>query len=173
MMHCPRRFLIGVICTSILSLCGPAYGSGAMKISSPAFQENGKIPKEYTCDGQNGNPPLHFDGIPLKTQSLALIVDDPDAPAGVWTHWVMWNINRETRDIAGKAVPKGALEGVNSFKKSVYGGPCPPSGSHRYFFKLYALDTQLRLQPGATKSDLLKAMKGHVIAEAETMGRYR
>ena len=144
-----------------------------MKISSPAFAENSKIPKSYTCDGENASPPLTFADVPEGTRSLALIADDPDAPAGTWVHWVVWNIDAGTRQIKAGALPAGAVQGVNSFGKSGYGGPCPPSGSHRYFFKLYALDAVLDLDLRATKADLEKRMKGHVVAEARTMGKYR
>jgi len=144
-----------------------------MKISSPAFAENSKIPKRYTCDGENTSPPLTVADVPEGAASLALIVDDPDAPGGNWVHWVVWRIDVGTREIKAGSLPAGAMQGVNSFGKNYYGGPCPPSGSHRYFFKLYALDRDLNLDPGATKTDLERAMKGHVVAEARTMGRYR
>lgn len=144
-----------------------------MNISSPAFEENGKVPKRHTCDGENTSPPLIIAGVPAGAASLALIVDDPDAPAGTWVHWVVWGIGAGTREIKAGSLPAGAVQGVNSFRKNNYGGPCPPSGSHRYFFKLYALDAALSLDPKATKADLERAMKGHVVAEAQTMGRYR
>ncbi len=156
----------------LLSLYASAK-EGSMKLSSPAFSENGKIPKQYTCDGENGSPPLAIADVPQGAVSLALIADDPDAPAGTWAHWVAWNIDPGTREIKAGVPPTGAVQGVNSFGKSGYGGPCPPSGSHRYFFKLYALDTALALDPKAKKADLEKAMKGHVLGEAQAMGRYR
>ncbi len=146
---------------------------GPMKISSAAFAENSKIPKGHTCDGENTSPPLTIAGVPEGALSLALIVDDPDAPGGTWVHWVVWRIDAGTREIKAGSLPAGAVQGANSFRKNNYGGPCPPSGSHRYFFKLYALDRALDLEPGATKADLERAMKGHVVAEAQTMGRYR
>jgi Raf kinase inhibitor-like YbhB/YbcL family protein len=161
----------------LLSFCFLSFYVSAkerpMKISSPAFAENSKIPKRYTCDGENGSPPLTIADVPEGATSLALIADDPDAPAGTWVHWVVWNIDAGTREIKAGVPPAGAVQGVNSFAKNGYGGPCPPSGSHRYFFKLYALDTALNLDSRATKADLEKAMKGHVIAEARIMGRYR
>ncbi|MGD0230200.1 MAG: YbhB/YbcL family Raf kinase inhibitor-like protein [Syntrophorhabdales bacterium] len=144
-----------------------------MRISSPAFTENSKIPKQYTCDGQDVSPPLTITGVPEGVASLALIVDDPDAPVGTWVHWVVWGINPATREIKEGSLPKGAVQGINSFRKNDYGGPCPPSGSHRYFFKLYALDKAVILDPHATKADLERTMKGHIVAQAETMGRYR
>ncbi len=146
---------------------------GPMKISSPAFEENSKVPKQYTCDGENTSPPLTIADVPAGAKSLALIVDDPDAPGGTWVHWVVWHIDAGTREIKAGSLPEGAVQGVNSFRKNNYGGPCPPSGSHRYFFKLYALDRALNFDPKATKTDLERAMKGHVVAEAQTIGRYR
>jgi Raf kinase inhibitor-like YbhB/YbcL family protein len=162
--------LFTVACLSSLNA---AAKEKPMKISSPAFAANAKIPAEYTCDGQDKNPPLEIEGVPSNAKSLAIIVDDPDAPAGTWVHWVLWNVDTATRKIETGSVPKGAKQGVNDFKKNGYGGPCPPSGSHRYFFKLYALDTGLDLPGKTAKADLERAMKGHVIAQAETIGRYR
>jgi Raf kinase inhibitor-like YbhB/YbcL family protein len=144
-----------------------------LKIWSPAFAENAKIPAPYTCDGQDKSPPLNVEEVPPNARSLALIVDDPDAPGGTWVHWVVWNIDGGTREIAAGAVPKGAKSGINDFRKNGYGGPCPPSGTHRYIFKLYALDTLLDLPGKAVKGDLEKAMKGHIVGRAETIGRYR
>ncbi len=167
---------IAALCV-LLSFCLLSFNvsaeEGSMKISSPAFAENGKIPKSCTCDGENASPPLTVADVPEGTRSLALIADDPDAPAGTWVHWVVWNIDAGTRQIKAGALPAGAVQGVNSFGKSGYGGPCPPSGSHRYFFKLYALDAVLNLDLRATKADLEKGMKGHVVAEARTVGKYR
>lgn len=144
-----------------------------MKIWSPAFAEKAKIPSQYTCDGRDENPPLEIEGVPANAKSLALIVDDPDAPAGTWVHWVIWNIDTGTRKIAAGSVPKGAREGVNDFRKNAYGGPCPPSGTHRYFFRLYALDEPLDLPAKTTKADLERAMKAHIVGRAETIGLYR
>jgi Raf kinase inhibitor-like YbhB/YbcL family protein len=165
------------ICLSLLMLMFSAVSASGeeatMKISSPAFGHNGYIPEKHTCDGQDVNPPLLIEGVPPGTKSLALIVDDPDAPVGTWVHWVVWDIRPETKEIREGAVPQGAGQGVNDFRKHDYGGPCPPSGVHRYFFKLYALDTVLGLGERAKKADLEKAMKGHVIGQAEIIGRYR
>ena len=146
---------------------------GQFTISSTAFEYNGAIPSRYTCDGIDINPPLHIANVPAGTKSLALIVDDPDAPMGIWVHWVVWNIDPATPEIKENEVPAGAAEGVNDFRKHNYGGPCPPSGTHRYFFTLYALDT--RLDPGAhaNKATLEKAMKGHILGQAELMGTYK
>jgi Raf kinase inhibitor-like YbhB/YbcL family protein len=144
-----------------------------LQIISPAFKHNEFIPKKYTCDGEDINPPFRIEDIPSKAKSLSLIVDDPDAPAGTWVHWVVWNINPDTREIKENSVPKGAQQGLNDFRKNDYGGPCPPSGTHRYFFKLYALDTMFNLGSKAKKSDLEEAMKGHILEKAELVGLYR
>ncbi|MEM2918372.1 MAG: YbhB/YbcL family Raf kinase inhibitor-like protein [Candidatus Altiarchaeota archaeon] len=143
-----------------------------MKIKSSAFEQNGKIPIKYTCQGQDINPPLEFSEIPKEAKSLALIMDDPDAPLGTWDHWIIWNIPPETKEILEGEIPKNAIQGQNSWKKNSYGGPCPPSGVHRYFFKLYALDTILNIKENSKKSDLEKAMQGHILAKAELIGLY-
>jgi Raf kinase inhibitor-like YbhB/YbcL family protein len=144
-----------------------------MKISSSAFEDNTLIPSQFTCDGKNINPPLTFEDVPANAKSLALIIDDPDAPHGTWVHWVLWNIDPKRAEIKEHSVPNGAHQGVNDFKRNDYGGPCPPSGTHRYFFKLYALDTMLPLSQRTTKADLEKAMHGHIIEKAEIIGLYR
>ena len=143
-----------------------------MEIVSPVFANNEEIPAKYTCDGEGINPPLKFEKIPKGTQSLALIVDDPDAPMGTWVHWTVWNISSQIREIGEGNVPEGAIEGVTSFGKPGYGGPCPPSGTHRYFFKLYALDSKLSLDQTANKNDLEKAIDRHILAKAELIGLY-
>ncbi len=139
-------------------------------VTSPAFENNQFIPAKYTCDGNNVNPPLTIEGIPEGTKTLALIVDDPDAPMGTWDHWVVWNIP-PTSKIEEDTVP--GTEGMNDFRRRSYGGPCPPSGTHRYFFKVYALDVKLDLSPASRKSDLEKAMQGHILAEGTLIGLYR
>jgi hypothetical protein len=144
-----------------------------LQLVSPAFKHNEFIPEKYTCDGKDINPPLLIENIPSGTKSMALIVDDPDAPAGTWVHWVVWNISPDTKEMKESSVPEGAQQGVNDFRKHEYGGPCPPSGTHRYFFKLYALDTMLNLGSKAKKSDLEQAMKGHILEKTELIGRYR
>jgi Raf kinase inhibitor-like YbhB/YbcL family protein len=144
-----------------------------LKISSTAFGSNGMIPEKYTCDGDDVAPPLAIEGVPENARSLALVVDDPDAPAGTWVHWVVWNIDPKTAEIAEGTVPQGARQGMNDFRRLDYGGPCPPSGTHRYFFKLYALDTLLDLEKGATKAALERSMKDHLLAQAQLIGRYR
>jgi len=138
-------------------------------IKSSAFTNNRLIPTKYTCDGEDLNPPLSIEGIPNGTQSLALIVDDPDAPMGTWDHWIVWNIPPSEK-IEENSVP--GVEGLNDFRKHSYGGPCPPSGTHRYFFKVYALDTKLNLNVSSRKKDLEKALQGHILAKGELVGRY-
>jgi Raf kinase inhibitor-like YbhB/YbcL family protein len=165
--------LLLCVASACLLLFDAASGEGPMRIGSPAFADNGKIPKQYTCDGQDVSPPLTIENPPADTVSFAMIMDDPDAPGGTWVHWVLWNFDPATREISAGTVPKGAVQGINDFKKKTYGGPCPPSGTHRYFFKLYALSALLTLSPGSTKGDLEKAMKDHVLAKAELVGRFR
>ncbi len=156
----------------------PAGGERmSFTLSSPAFEAGETIPVDYTCDGRDVSPPLRWGSTPAGTVTLALICDDPDAPVGTWVHWVVYNIpsSREGFDEAvppEERLPDGTLQGRNDFGRIGYGGPCPPGGTHRYFFKLYALDTKLDLPPGARKDNLLRAMKGHVLAESELMGRY-
>jgi len=143
-----------------------------LKISSSAFLQNGPIPPKYTCDGADVNPPLSFDNVPSVAKTLALIVDDPDAPAGTWVHWVVWNIDAGTKAIREDSLPDNAVQGMTDFRKPGYGGPCPPRGTHRYFFKVYALDVSLALGPNATKSQLERAMQSHIVAQAELVGVY-
>lgn len=145
---------------------------GRLKIASSAFGHNERIPVKYTCDGADASPPISIEGVPETAKSLALIMDDPDAPRGTWVHWLVWNIDPKIKEIAEGKVPSGASLGMNDFRRLDYGGPCPPSGTHRYFFKLYALDTVLGLKQGAAKAELEKAMHGHVIAQAELIGLY-
>ena len=143
-----------------------------MKIESTAFGNNGRISTKYTCDGENISPPLAFSCVPQEAKTLALIVDDPDAPVGLWVHWLLWNISLETKTIGENSIPKGADEGITSFGVAHYGGPCPHDGEHRYFFKLYALDVDLELPKGATKEQLEEAMMGHVLDKSEIIGHY-
>ena len=145
---------------------------GELKISSPVFENNGNIPGKYTCDGLDISPPLLIENVPADAKSLALIVDDPDAPMSTWVHWVVWNINPGTKEIKENMVPEGEKQGTNDFRKHDYGGPCPPSGTHRYFFKLYALDNLPELSPGSKKADLEKSMKGHIISHTQIIGLY-
>ena len=142
-----------------------------MQFFSPAFLDREKMPADYTCDGKNVNPPLQFSKIDPSAKSLVLIVDDPDAPAGTWVHWVVFNMPPELNFIAEDQAPAGVL-GINSWGETKYNGPCPPSGQHRYFFKLYALDIVLDLPPGATKHEVEKALTSHVVDRAEFIGLY-
>jgi Raf kinase inhibitor-like YbhB/YbcL family protein len=146
-------------------------------LTSRAFSGGETIPVRHTCDGEDISPPLDWDDPPDRTQSLALIVDDPDAPGGTWVHWVLYNLPPDTNDLSEgvppeAALPDGGQQGHNSSQQLGYRGPCPPSGTHRYVFTLYALDTQLEIPSGASKSQLLRAMEGHILAQAELMGRY-
>ncbi len=150
----------------------------SLQISSTAFSAGETIPKKFTCDGPDVSPKLVWNEPPAKTQSFALIMDDPDAPVGTWVHWVLFDLPGDTKELA-EGVPKqeqlanGARQGRNDFGKIGYGGPCPPPGNpHRYFFKLYALDAKLNLKVGATKADVERAMKGHILAQGELVGKY-
>ncbi len=143
-----------------------------MKIESLAFTNEGVIPSKYTCDGDNINPELKFIDVPENAKSLVLIMDDPDAPMGTWQHWLIWNISPDTKLIEENSEPKNAVFGMNDFRRLEYGGPCPPSGVHRYFFRLYALDKILNLNSGSSREQLERAIKGHIIAEAVLMGKY-
>ena len=143
-----------------------------MEITSPAFGQNEKIPINSTCDGNDINPSLTFSGVPSKAKSLALIMDDPDAPAGNWTHWLVWNIEPGIATIEENSVPMGALQGKNDFDKLSYGGPCPGSGIHHYSFRIYALDQKLDLHEGSNKKDLESAMEDHILDRAELIGTY-
>jgi Raf kinase inhibitor-like YbhB/YbcL family protein len=143
-----------------------------MKVMSPVFQENQTIPKKYTADDANINPPLHIEDIPSGAKSLALVVEDPDAPSGTFHHWVLFNMNPRTTDIHENSVPVIATQGRNDFGGNEYGGPKPPSGEHHYFFNVYALDTVLSLPRGAEAEQVEKEMKGHILDQASLMGRY-
>jgi len=143
-----------------------------LTLSSLAFQHNGHIPEKYTCDGENVCPSLMIEDVPPGAKSLVLIVDDPDAPSGTWVHWVVWNVKPDTREIKEGSPPPGASQGLTDFRQRTYGGPCPPSGTHRYFFKLYALDMTLVLAADSTKTALEKAMKGHILDRCELIGLY-
>ncbi len=140
-----------------------------MRLTSPAFKDNAMIPSKYTCQGDDVNPQLNIEGIPSEAKSLVLIVDDPDAPGGMWVHWVVWNIPVVFR-IEEDSVP--GEQGLNDFGKQDYGGPCPPSGTHRYMFKIYALDTTLELDNDSDKKDVERAMQGHILTQAKLTGLY-
>jgi Raf kinase inhibitor-like YbhB/YbcL family protein len=150
----------------------------SFELTSAAFSAGETIPKKFTCDGPDVSPKLSWNDPPAKTESFALIMDDPDAPAGTWVHWVLYDVPADAKELP-EGVPKqeqlasGARQGRNDFGRIGYGGPCPPPGKpHRYFLKLYALDTKLNLKSGATKADLERAMKGHILAQADRIGRY-
>ena len=143
-----------------------------MQLTSSAFQHNSVMPSEFTCDGSNINPPLSITGVPTNAKSLALIVDDPDAPVGVWDHWIVFNINPSLNEIKQNTQPQGT-PGKNSGGRNSYQGPCPPSGTHRYFFKLYALDAALNLPEGSAKNQVESAMQNHILAKSELIGLYK
>jgi Raf kinase inhibitor-like YbhB/YbcL family protein len=155
----------------IIAIGAFAAGSAKMKITSPGFEQGGNIPSKFSCDGGNTSPPLQISDVPSAAKSLVLIVDDSDAPGGLFTHWIVWNISPQNASIAEGSTPNG-VQGTNDFGKSGYGGPCPPSGSHRYHFKIFALERQLNLSSGARRAQVDAAMKGHVIAQGELVGRY-
>ncbi|MBL7084536.1 MAG: YbhB/YbcL family Raf kinase inhibitor-like protein [Candidatus Omnitrophica bacterium] len=144
--------------------------AGEMKLTSPEFEHKGVIPSKFTCQGNDVNPALIIEGLPNGVKSLVLIVDDPDAPMGTWVHWVVYDIPVIPK-IEENSIP--GMQGGNDFGRKDYGGPCPPSGTHRYFFKLYALDTQLNLPEGIGKEDLEKAMQGHILDQTELIGLYK
>jgi hypothetical protein len=152
-------------------------GKAALRVTSPGFGEGEIIPKRYTCEGEDVSPSFKWKGVPEGAKSLALICEDPDAPGGMWVHWVIFNLPAAMEGLASgvsaeEIVGRGARYGVNDFGVSGYRGPCPPGGAHRYYFRLYALDTELDLASGATRGQLLQAMEGHVVAEGHIMGIY-
>ena len=155
----------------------PSSDQKEFKVTSVAFKEGQPIPRQYTCSGVNVSPPLEWGTAPKPARTIAIIADDPDAPGGTWTHWVLYNLPAENIGLV-ENVPEtetlraGGFQGKNDFGKISYGGPCPPSGTHRYFFKIYAVDTELPLKAGATKAELEKALEGHVVAQGQLMGTY-
>lgn len=158
----------------------PSYSIGGeqMKITSSAFEEGEMIPAKYTCDDADISPQLKWSNIPEGAKTIAIISDDPDAPVGTWVHWVLYNLPASIAELPENIPPdetlsNGAKQGKSDFGRIGYGGPCPPGGTHRYYFKVYALDKELDLEPGATKAELLEAMKGHIVAEGQLMGRYK
>ncbi len=150
-----------------------------MQITSSAFQEGSAIPEKYTCDGADHSPPLAWSGAPAAAKSLVLISDDPDAPVGTWVHWVLYDLPATVTELPENqpktdTIPAGGSQGLNDFRRLGYGGPCPPPGKpHRYFFRLYALDTRLGLKPGATRKEVDKAMEHHILAQGHLMGTYK
>ena len=148
-----------------------------IKLSCSSFEQGTMIPKKYTCDGLNVSPPLEWEGMPLTTKTLAIIVEDPDAPVKVWVHWLIFNINPHKNKLheeisKAEIIEMGSKQGKNDFGKIGYGGPCPPNGIHRYFFNIYALDNELNLAEGITRTELLKAMQGHILGQGQLMGKY-
>ena len=149
-----------------------------IKLTSAAFKDGESIPRAYTCDGVNISPPLEWSGVPKTAKTLAIVCEDPDAPAGTWVHWVLYNLPADNIGLvenlpATETLKAGGFQGKNDFGKIGYGGPCPPSGTHRYFFKIYALDSELPLKAGATKAEVMKAMEGHILLQGQLMGTYR
>jgi Raf kinase inhibitor-like YbhB/YbcL family protein len=190
-----RRALIGLLVAPLLVSCGRSTPTDAVlpddpekltiHLQSPAFADGGMIPQLYTCDGKDVSPPLTWSDVPAAARSLALICEDPDAPRGTWTHWLLFNLPADRTELGegippeervpmtpGGAKEDAARQGRNDFGKLGYGGPCPPRGTHRYLFLLYALDTRLNLKPGIGRAELLQAIKGHILAEGRLMGRY-
>jgi Raf kinase inhibitor-like YbhB/YbcL family protein len=149
-----------------------------IKLTSMAFKEGAPIPRAYTCDGVNISPPLEWSGVPKTAKTLAIVCDDPDAPGGTWVHWVLYNLPAENIGLvenlpATEKLAAAGFQGTNDSRKIGYDGPCPPSGTHHYYFKIYALDSELPLKPGATKADLMKAMEGHIVVQGQLMGTYK
>jgi Raf kinase inhibitor-like YbhB/YbcL family protein len=166
-----KAIIAGALAIVMAAIVSFAAGGAKMKITSSAFQGGANIPSKFTCEGTDISPPLQIADVPPGAKSLALIVDDPDAPSGLFTHWTVWNISPQTGTIGEGAAPKG-VHGTNDFGRSGYGGPCPPSGTHRYYFKIFALDRELDLPFGAKRGQLDAAMRGHIVAQGELMGRY-
>jgi Raf kinase inhibitor-like YbhB/YbcL family protein len=165
------------LCAAASICCGLGTAGAALKLTSTAFEDGGTIPKLYTCDGSNFSPPLAWSGVTTDTKTLAIICEDPDAPRGTWVHWVLYNIPAGVASLpAGlpldRVLKVGASQGTNDFQKVGYGGPCPPKGTHRYNFRIYALNCTLELRPGATKQNLQKAMEGHVVGQGQLIGKY-
>jgi len=167
-----KAIIAAAFAIAVATTASFAAGEAKMKITSSAFQEGGDIPSKFSRDGQDINPALRIEGTPSNAKTLLLIMDDPDAPVGLFTHWLVWNIDSKTTEIAEKSVPKGAVQGTNDYPTLGYGGPQPPSGTHRYYFKIFALDQTLDLKAGAKRAEVDAAMRGHVIAQGELMGRY-
>jgi Raf kinase inhibitor-like YbhB/YbcL family protein len=171
-----------VLCQAWTAVHAPRVeGQEAPRLSvrSTAFDEGGRVPKQYTCDGADVSPPLDWGGAPQKTRTFALVCNDPDAPRGDWVHWVIFDLPAGAKGLPANAGPQGreklagsGTQGRNDFGKIGYNGPCPPGGSHRYVFRLYALDAELSLAPGATRAELVKAMQGHILAQAQLTGTY-
>lgn len=156
----------------------PKQDKVEIKLTSAAFKDGESIPRPYTCDGVNISPPLEWSGVPRTAKTIAIVCDDPDAPGGTWVHWVLYNLPADNIGLvenlpATESLKAGGFQGKNDFGKIGYGGPCPPSGTHRYFFRIYALDSELPVKAGATKAELMKAMDDHVVSQGQLMGTYR
>jgi Raf kinase inhibitor-like YbhB/YbcL family protein len=156
----------------------PQSTAPVFKLISSAFKDGDPIPRQYTCSGVNVSPPLEWSDVPKTAKTLAIIADDPDAPAGTWVHWVVYNLPADTMGIVenlpqDENLKGGGFQGKNDFEKIGYGGPCPPSGTHRYYFRIYALDGDLPLKAGVTKTDVEKAMDGHILGQTQLMGTYK
>jgi Raf kinase inhibitor-like YbhB/YbcL family protein len=156
----------------------PNQDKPEIKLTSTAFKEGESIPRAYTCDGVSVSPPLEWSGVPKTAKTIAIVADDPDAPGGTWVHWVLYNLPAANIGLvenlaATENLTAGGFQGKNDFGKVGFGGPCPPSGTHRYFFRIYALDSELPLKAGATKAELIKAMEGHTVGQGQLMGTYR
>jgi Raf kinase inhibitor-like YbhB/YbcL family protein len=170
-------FVLGMILTTFPVL-GQAEGTmQKLEVHSSAFGEGDRIPSDFTCDGADMSPPIEWAGLPAQVRSIAIIADDPDARSGDWVHWLVYDLPPSLVQLPagipkGEKLSVGGSQGRTDFGQTGYGGPCPPGGEHRYFFKVYALDAMLRLRPGATKKELLKAMQGHILAEGVLMGTY-
>lgn len=164
----PISLALAIFVGTILNM----NAASSISVTTPAFQAGGDVAAKFTCNGANVNPELRINGVPSEAKSLVLIVDDPDAPRGLFTHWIVWNIDPKATDIGENSAPAGGIQGTNDFGKRNYGGPCPPSGTHRYFFKIYALDTKLDLKPSARRAEVDAAMRGHTLAQGELMARY-
>jgi Raf kinase inhibitor-like YbhB/YbcL family protein len=185
-MTTSRRLWYTAVCAALLCGCAspkktvedPQGAGPKLKVTSSAFDEGQPIPKQYTGEGDDRSPPLKWEGVPDKTRSLAVLVEDPDAPNGTFTHWVLFNLPADTRELAENAsagkLPKGAMQGTNDFDKTGYGGPKPPAGkAHRYYFKVFALNSKLDLDAKAKHAQVAEAMRGHVLADGALMGTYR
>ncbi len=158
-------------------ICGGNFAvaqipAATMKLTSTDFIDGGTIPKRFTCDDENASPNLQISSVPTNAKSLALVMDDPDAPSGTFTHWLVWNLAPDLKEFVVNTVPPDAIQGRNDFGKSAYGGPCPPSGEHRFYFRLYALDIPVKLPAGTPRKALEKTMAGHIIGQSVLMGRY-
>lgn len=178
-----KRSILLALCCFLMGTAALTYAENSdlpitsISLKSTAFKNGGMIPKAHSCDGKDVSPPLSWSGVPKGTQSLAIVCEDPDAPAGIWVHWVVFNIPTDVNKLPKGLPPDGTLrdgakQGMNDFHRLGYGGPCPPSGTHRYYFRIYALNKKLDRKPGLTKFQLIRAMEGHILAQGQLMGKY-